>query len=100
MTAAAEPRADIGTGFRSQLPNGDPSETQEWFGSLDGPSIAVRTLEKLIAGHELDSSVRDKVIETYRIDVAGSPSELINQIGPIGHQAAGSSEGAFEVDGG
>ena len=38
MTAAAERRADIGTGFRSQLPDGDPSETQEWFGSLDGPS--------------------------------------------------------------
>ena len=74
MTAAAERRADIGTGFRSQLPDGDPSETQEWFGSLDGPSIALRTLEKLIAGHELDSSVRDKAIDTYKIDVAGSPT--------------------------
>ena len=74
MTAAAERRADIGTGFRSQLPNGDPSETQEWFGSLDGLSIVLRTLEKLIAGHELDSSVRDKAIEAYQIDVAGSPT--------------------------
>ena len=74
MTAAAERRADVVIGFRGQLPDGDPSETQEWFGFLGGPSIVLRTLEKLIAGHELDSSVRDKAIETYRIDVAGSPT--------------------------
>src|SRR4029077_17695089 len=34
------------------------------------------------------------------IDIAGGPSELIELIGPIGHQAAGSNEGAFEVDSG
>jgi hypothetical protein len=74
MTAAAEGRGDVGTRFRSQLPDGDPSETQEWFGSLDGPSIVLRTLEELIARHELDSSVRDKAIETYKIGTAGDPT--------------------------
>ena len=42
---------------------------------VPGRAIDVlRTLEELIAGHELDSSVRDKAIETCQIDVAGSPT--------------------------
>src|SRR5215831_13433019 len=33
------------------------------------------------------------------IDVAGSLPKLIGRILPVGHQSAGSDEGAFEVDG-
>ena len=39
---------------------------------VDAPSIVLRTLEELIARHEMDSSVRDKAIEVYGLDAAGA----------------------------
>jgi pyruvate dehydrogenase E1 component len=44
---------------------------------VDAPSIVLRTLEQLIARHELDSSVRDKAMEAYRLDVADGPTAAI-----------------------
>ncbi|MCA1693870.1 MAG: pyruvate dehydrogenase (acetyl-transferring), homodimeric type, partial [Actinobacteria bacterium] len=38
---------------------------------VDAPSIVLRVLEQLIAREELDSSVRDKAIETYQLDAIG-----------------------------
>jgi hypothetical protein len=74
MTAAAGRRADIGTGFRSQLPDGGPSETQEWFGVPGRALDRAADARELIARHELDSSVRDNAIEAYQIDVVGGPT--------------------------
>lgn len=41
---------------------------------VDAPSIVLRTLEQLTARHELDSSVRDKAIRAYQLDVAAGPA--------------------------
>ena len=74
MTAGAGRRADIGTGFRSQLPEGGPSETQECFGVPGRALDRAADARELIVRHELDSSVPDKAIETYEIGVVGSPT--------------------------
>src|SRR5262249_47811550 len=54
---------------------------------------------KLVLGRRLHWKVGRFLALEDAIDVAGSLPKLIGRILPVGHQSAGSDEGAFEVDG-
>src|SRR5215472_7877868 len=55
--------------------------------------------DQLVFGWGLHRQVGRLLALEDAIDVAGSLPKLIGRILPVGHQSAGSDEGAFEVDG-
>src|SRR5262249_12410290 len=75
-------------------------ERQHLVGDLEAKRPGgLEVNHRLVLGWRLHRKVGRFLAPKDAIDVAGCLPKLIDPIRPVGHQPAGSDEGAFEVDG-
>ncbi len=95
MSGCAMPIADIAAAIRSPRRRGRAATAAR---SRPSALAVLRLITSLVLGRRLHRQVGRLLALEDAVDVAGRAPVLVDEIRPIGDQAAGGDEDAFEVD--